>query len=85
MIGTTDTESAVGDKTAVRPFQVSFPQLDLTELRRRVDAARWPERETVSDDSQGVPLPALRRWVSRRLPSCLGFTPTCLVQRQLIS
>jgi len=45
-----------GDKSAVRPFQVGFPPSDLTELRRRVDATRWPERETVSDDSQGVPL-----------------------------
>ena len=42
--------------TAVRAFQVSFPEADLTELRRRVNATRWPERETVSDDSQGVRL-----------------------------
>ena len=42
--------------TAVRAFQVSFPEADLTELRRRVNATRWPERETVTDDSQGVRL-----------------------------
>jgi pimeloyl-ACP methyl ester carboxylesterase len=41
---------------AIRPFQVSFPETELTELRRRVAATRWPERETVTDDSQGVPL-----------------------------
>src|SRR5690348_1667854 len=41
---------------AIRPFQVSFPDTELTELRRRVAATRWPERETVTDDSQGVPL-----------------------------
>jgi pimeloyl-ACP methyl ester carboxylesterase len=41
---------------AIRPFQVSFPEAELTELRRRVAATRWPERETVTDDSQGVPL-----------------------------
>jgi pimeloyl-ACP methyl ester carboxylesterase len=40
----------------IRPFQVSFPETELTELRRRVAATRWPERETVTDDSQGVPL-----------------------------
>lgn len=41
---------------AVRPFHVSFPPPDVEELRRRVEATRWPERETVADDSQGVPL-----------------------------
>ena len=40
----------------IRPFQVSFPDEDLAELRRRIGATRWPERETVDDDSQGVPL-----------------------------
>src|SRR5271169_3320309 len=44
------------DDKAIRPFQVSFPEAELTELRRRVNAARWPERETVTDDSQGVRL-----------------------------
>src|SRR3954467_10946334 len=41
---------------AIRPFQVSFPETELAELRRRVAASRWPERETVTDDSQGLPL-----------------------------
>jgi pimeloyl-ACP methyl ester carboxylesterase len=44
------------EDTAVRPFAVGFPEADLAELRRRVNATRWPEREPVSDDSQGVPL-----------------------------
>jgi pimeloyl-ACP methyl ester carboxylesterase len=43
-------------ENAIRPFHVSFPRSDLEELRRRVEATRWPERETVTDDSQGVPL-----------------------------
>jgi hypothetical protein len=42
--------------TAVRGFRVGFPEAEVTELRGRVNAARWPERETVTDDSQGVPL-----------------------------
>ena len=46
--------------TAVRPFEVSVPEEDLAELRRRVAATRWPERETVDDDSQGVPLATMQ-------------------------
>jgi pimeloyl-ACP methyl ester carboxylesterase len=41
---------------SIRQFRVGFPEAELTELRRRVNAARWPERETVTDDSQGVRL-----------------------------
>ena len=44
------------DDSTIRPFKVGFPEAELTDLRRRVTATRWPERETVSDDSQGVPL-----------------------------
>ena len=44
------------DHNSVRPFRVDFPEAELTELRRRIKATRWPERETVTDDSQGVPL-----------------------------
>ena len=45
---------------AVRPFRVSFPEEDLVGLRRRIEATRWPERETVDDDSQGVPLATMQ-------------------------
>ena len=41
---------------AIRPFQVGFSEAEVTDLRRRINATRWPERETVTDDSQGVPL-----------------------------
>ncbi|TYC07430.1 epoxide hydrolase [Actinomadura syzygii] len=44
------------EESAVRPFQVGFPEAELADLRRRVNATRWPERETVTDDSQGVRL-----------------------------
>ncbi len=44
------------DKTAVRPFHVDVPEAELADLRSRINAAKWPERETVTDDSQGVPL-----------------------------
>ena len=42
------------DKTAIRPFHVKFPDTELAELRRRINATRWPDRETVTDASQGV-------------------------------
>jgi pimeloyl-ACP methyl ester carboxylesterase len=40
----------------IRPFRVAIPDDELEDLRRRVQATRWPEKETVKDDSQGVPL-----------------------------
>ncbi len=40
------TRQTSSDNTAVRPFQVGIPEAELTELRRLVNAARWPERET---------------------------------------
>ncbi|HUA02519.1 MAG TPA: epoxide hydrolase [Solirubrobacteraceae bacterium] len=50
------TSTPAGDKTGVRPLQVAFTESDIADLRRRINATRWPERETVADDSQGVPL-----------------------------
>jgi pimeloyl-ACP methyl ester carboxylesterase len=44
------------EDNTIRPFRVGFAEAELTELRRRVNATRWPERETVTDDSQGVRL-----------------------------
>ena len=41
---------------AIREFHVGFSEEELDDLRRRVRATRWPERETVSDDSQGARL-----------------------------
>jgi pimeloyl-ACP methyl ester carboxylesterase len=41
---------------SVRPFHIEVPEPDLLDLRRRIVATRWSERETVTDDSQGVPL-----------------------------
>ena len=44
------------EATAIRPFTIEFPEADLEDLRARIAATRWPEKETVEDDSQGVPL-----------------------------
>ena len=42
------------DKTAIRPFQFNFPDEEIADLRRRIKATRWPERELVADATQGV-------------------------------
>jgi pimeloyl-ACP methyl ester carboxylesterase len=51
----------VVEATAIRPFQASFPEAELTDLRRRVNATRFPEKETVADFSQGVPLDTVEK------------------------
>jgi Epoxide hydrolase N terminus len=48
------------DKNAIRPFQVNFPEAELIELRRRINATKWPERELVEDASQGVRLATMQ-------------------------
>ena len=49
------TEQAT-ERTAIRPFHVNVPEAELIELRRRIGATRFPEKETVPDFSQGVQL-----------------------------
>jgi hypothetical protein len=49
------------DATAIRPFRFSVPEADLTDLRRRINATRWPDKEIVSDQSQGVPLATMQK------------------------
>ena len=46
--------------TAVRPFRVAFPVDEIADLRRRIEATRWPEKETVEDSSQGVQLKTMQ-------------------------
>src|SRR5580693_4742455 len=47
-------------ESAVRPFRIEVPQGEIDELRRRIDATRWPTRELVTDRSQGVQLAAVQ-------------------------
>lgn len=54
-----DTTGRTGT-TAIRPFRVTVPEADLIDLRRRIAATRWPDKETVSDQSQGVQLAKFR-------------------------
>jgi pimeloyl-ACP methyl ester carboxylesterase len=47
-------------KNPIRPFRVSIPEEKLVDLRRRIAATQWPEKETVADQSQGLPLATMR-------------------------
>src|SRR5499426_422859 len=49
------------NRIAIRPFQVNVPEADLIDLRRRIVATRLPEKETVGDFSQGVPLATVQK------------------------
>ena len=62
------SENSAG-ATAIRPFTIpKVPEAELGALRARITATRWPDRETVTDDSQGVPLAMLqelaRHWAT---------------------
>src|SRR4029453_1868796 len=84
-----DTEAAAGsDSPTVRPFEVAFSDEELSDLRGRINATRWPERETVTDDSQGVPLALMqelaRYWGSdydwRRCEAELNALPNLVTE-----
>ena len=53
--------AAATDDTAVRPFPINIPEADLVDLRRRINATKWPERETVTDETQGVQLATMQK------------------------
>ena len=91
MTHTTATQPAVGqasDKTAIRPFRVNVPETELTELRRRINATKFPERETVPDATQGVQLATMqalaRYWASeydwRKIEAKLNALPQFIAE-----
>src|SRR5262245_39427134 len=49
------------DENGIRPLHVKFPEAELTDLRRRIKATRWPERETIKDATQGVQLATMKK------------------------
>src|ERR1700722_10471135 len=57
-----DLAAAAADD-AIRPFHINVPEEALVDLRRRLAATRWPDKETVDDDSQGVPQATLQELV----------------------
>jgi pimeloyl-ACP methyl ester carboxylesterase len=76
------------DKTVIRAFRVNIPEAELTELRRRIKATRWPERETVTDASQGVQLATMqalaRYWATeydwRKVEARLNAVPNFITE-----
>ena len=76
------------DNTAIRPFQVSVPETELTELRRRINATKLPERETVTDATQGVQLATVqalaRYWATeydwRKIEAKLNALPQFITE-----
>jgi pimeloyl-ACP methyl ester carboxylesterase len=84
----TQQERAMTGDSAIRLFRVSFPQADLDDLRQRIAATRWPDREQVNDASQGVQLAttqALARYwtneyVFRRLEAKLNAYPNFITE-----
>lgn len=68
---------------AIRPFRVSIPEEEIAELRRRINATRWPDRETVTNESQGVRLATIqdlaRYWAGaydwRKIESAINSYP----------
>ena len=73
---------------AIRPFRFEAPEAELTELRRRIKATRWPERETVTDASQGVQLATIqalaRYWATdydwRKIEAKLNALPNFITE-----
>jgi pimeloyl-ACP methyl ester carboxylesterase len=57
---TSQGSKQAADKNAIRPFHFEVPEAELIELRRRINATRWPDRETVTDQSQGVQLATMQ-------------------------
>lgn len=57
----TQSETLHTDINTIRPFPINVPQAALDDLRRRIAATRWPEKETVADQSQGVQLATMQK------------------------
>ncbi len=76
------------EELGIRPFRIEVAEADLVDLRRRLTNTRWPERETVEDESQGVQLATIRElaryWASeydfRRFETRLNAVPQFLTK-----
>src|SRR5262249_39436504 len=81
-------EKTMSTDAAIRPFRVSFPDAALADLKRRVGATIWPERETVPDASQGVRLATMKalaaHWVNeydwRRIETRINSFPNFITE-----
>jgi pimeloyl-ACP methyl ester carboxylesterase len=85
---TLEAAAAAMGGTAIRPFHIHFPDSDLADLRRRVAATRWPDKEQVADTTQGVQLAPMRalaqRWANaydwRKVEARLNAVPNFLTE-----
>ena len=55
---------AAADDESIRPFHIHVPEAELVDLRRRIVATRWPDKETVTDDTQGVQFATMKKLAS---------------------
>ena len=86
--GAMQQRSQVNETQAIRPFHVNVPEVELVELRRRINATKWPERETVTDAAQGVQLATIqalaRYWATdydwRKIESKLNALPQFITE-----
>jgi len=84
----TESSATQPDRTAIRSFRVNVPQAELDELRRRVNATKWPDRETVPDATQGVQLATMqalaRYWATeydwRKIEAKLNGVPQFITE-----
>ncbi len=82
------TAAQAVDKNVIRSFHATVPEAELTELRQRLNATRWPERETVADASQGVQLATMealaRYWATeydwRKVEARLSALPQFITE-----
>ncbi len=87
LLGEQMPQAAEGDNV-IRPFHINVPDEALDDLRRRIAATRWPDRETVTDDSQGVPLATMqelaRHWATdhdwRKVEARLNALPQFITE-----
>ena len=63
VVAQASTRRAAAEDQSIRPFKVQVPQAALNDLRRRIAATRWPDKETVTDQSQGAELAKLQELV----------------------
>ena len=79
---------AVSHKPAIRPFNVDFPEAELADLRKRINATKWPDKETVTDESQGVQLATIQKlaryWANeydwRKIEAKLNAVPNFITE-----
>jgi pimeloyl-ACP methyl ester carboxylesterase len=83
----TQAEGAT-QEDAIRPFHINFPEEQLIDLRRRIETTRWPDQETVTDESQGVQLATMRElaryWTTgydwRKVEAALNALPQFMTE-----